>query len=146
MSDNPNLNTFSNKDKLAAHLAADLINRIRGLLKEKEYVYIALSGGRTPNVLFQHISASSLALDWDRVKFFWVDERCVPPDHNESNYGSAKPVLIDPLGLSDESVYRIKGENDPGSEAKSYGDIIQSIVSPELNSTVFDIILLGMGE
>jgi 6-phosphogluconolactonase len=68
---------------------------------------------------------------------WWGDERCVPPDHEESNYGAAKRTLLDALELAPRSVHRIKGELGKEAAAAEYEE--------ELGDTQLDLLLLGMG-
>jgi 6-phosphogluconolactonase len=107
---------------------------------------IALSGGSTPKALFNYWSAHHNLLDWNRLRFFWGDERCVPPDDEESNFGMTKKLLLDPLSIPDKQVFRIKGENNPEVEAKSYSQLLQSELSLQNEIPVFDLIILGMGD
>jgi 6-phosphogluconolactonase len=146
MTDNQILKIFSHKEQLAERLADDLVHHITGLIEEKNTVNIALSGGSTPGILFRELTKFASEPIWEKVRLFWVDERCVPPDHAESNYGVAKSILLDPLEISPESVYRIKGENDAQQEAELYEEQIRKVLSSEHPTPVFDVILLGMGE
>ena len=81
-------------------------------------VHIALSGGSTPALLFRlWASEYADATPWERLRFFWVDERCVPPDDPQSNYGMTKRNLLDLAPVPPEQVFRIRGEADPSAEA-----------------------------
>jgi len=107
---------------------------------------IALSGGSTPKALFNYWSTHRELLDWDRLRFFWGDERCVPPNDPESNFGMTKKLLLDPLSISEKQVFRIKGENNPDDEAKNYSQLLQNELSLQNGIPVFDLIMLGMGD
>jgi len=103
--------------------------------------HVALSGGSTPKRLFAELVAMGRdALPWDRVELWWGDERCVPPDHPDSNYGMTKRALIDPLGL--QRVHRIEGERDPDAAAVDYE---RALVTALGTPPVFDLLWLGMG-
>lgn len=81
-------------------------------------------------------------VDWPTVRFFFGDERCVPPDHPDSNYGMARKNLFDPLGIPAENVHRMRGEAAPEEAALEY----QAILLRELgDEPVLDLIFLGMG-
>jgi len=81
-------------------------------------------------------------VDWASVRFFFGDERCVPPEHPDSNYGMAKKNLFDPLGIPARSVFRMRGEAPPEEAAREY----EGILLEELGATpVLDLIFLGMG-
>lgn len=133
------------KEELAKTLAQDFVNYISQALKTKDKLNIALSGGSTPPLFFRKLVAMSPPLEWEKIQLFWVDERCVPPDHEDSNYGTAYRELILPLGIPESSVHRIYGENEAESEASRYEHLILDMLAPEKSVPVFDIILLGMG-
>lgn len=118
------------------------------LLKVKDRnINIALSGGSTPKDLFQIIAKDySAKLDWNRVNFFWGDERCVSPDNDESNYKMANESLLKPLNIAEENIFRIKGEINPDEEKNNYQKLIAEKVYLENNIPCFDIMLLGLGE
>ena len=102
---------------------------------------VALSGGSTPKRMHEILSAMGRdALPWDRVELWFGDERTVPPDHPDSNYGMAKRTLIDPLGIS--SVHRMEGERDPAAAAADYE---RALVAAAGAPPVLDLVFLGMG-
>lgn len=116
-------------------------------LNNQAFISIALSGGNTPNVLFRKLADISLTLiPWHRVRIFWVDERCVPPEHPESNYGQAKRYFLEHMDLPVNNIYRIHGEDDPESEAHRYSSLISSLVPSKNGVPSLDWILLGVGE
>lgn len=141
----PTLNIYSEKNELAEKLAIDFSEYVRRLSEKKEQVDIALSGGSTPNLFFQSMTELRPDIDWDRIRFYWVDERCVPPDHPESNFGTAYQAFLQPLGIPESSYFRIRGEDNPAKEAKRYGELILDQVSPDMTFPVYDLIFLGMG-
>ena len=119
---------------------------IQKAAEEKE-ITLALSGGSTPVALFKHLSKNYKdEINWKNIKFFWGDERCVPPNNKESNYGTAYKTLLKNINLHEEQVFRIKGEDDPQEEAVRYSGIITNNVKPENGLPKFDIIMLGLGE
>ena len=100
---------------------------------------IALSGGTTPHGAFTRLAEDSgKALDWRRVLVYFSDERCVPPDHPESNFGAARKLLLDRVPLPPANVHPIAGEGDPMESAAQYEAALSDIAR-------FDIILLGLG-
>ncbi len=105
--------------------------------------HLALSGGSTPKRLFEVLVARGRdAVPWDRVELWWGDERTVPPDHPDSNYGMTKRTLIDPLGLDPARVHRMEGERDPDAAARDYERaLVDTLGAPP----VLDLVLLGMG-
>lgn len=105
--------------------------------------HVALSGGSTPKPLFQLLAERGRSfLPWERVELWWSDERCVPPDHPDSNYGMTYKTLVKPLGIDPEHVHRMLGELDPDAAAEHYQNaLIRRLGEPP----AFDLVLLGMG-
>ena len=102
---------------------------------------IALSGGSTPRSIYSLLSENkSPFIPWEIIRFFWGDERCVPPDNAESNYLMAKESLFDKIDISDDQVFRIMGENNPIAERERYDNIVLSNTKG-----IFDITFLGLG-
>jgi 6-phosphogluconolactonase len=123
------------------HEAADrLVDIARSAIAAHGRFTVALSGGSTPRLLYEQLVARPI--EWPRVHVFWGDERCVPPDHPDSNYGMAQRALLSHVDIPTHSVHRLKGELDPVQAARQYEN--------ELRATFgtlprFDLILLGMG-
>lgn len=106
--------------------------------------HMALSGGSTPKLMFAHWAQQ--AWPWERLHLWWVDERCVPPDHADSNYGMTREQLLDQVPLPAAQVHRMRGEDAPATEARRYGDLIYQHLPQEDGLPVFDLIWLGMGD
>ena len=109
---------------------------------------IALSGGSTPAAIYELLGTRfKLSVDWKEVQFFWGDERCVPPDNSESNYGMARRTLLTHLQLKPEQVHRMRGELPPEEAARSYEEELKAAFSigddevPRL-----DLVMLGLGD
>ena len=102
--------------------------------------HIALTGGSTPKRAYEE--AASLGADWSGAKLWWGDERCVPPDDPDSNYGMAKEALLDRLDSSPE-VHRIRGENGPSAGADDYERELRLALGE--NMPRLDLLLLGLG-
>ena len=96
---------------------------------------IALSGGNTPRKIFEELSMST-QINWDNLRIFWTDERCVPPDDVESNFHLAKIFLLDKIKIPEVNIYRIRGEDEPETEATRYSNLI---------NRKFDLIFAGIG-
>jgi 6-phosphogluconolactonase len=96
---------------------------------------VVLTGGTTPEHAYKE--AAKRAPDWSKVDVWWGDERCVPPDDENSNYGMAKRALLDRLDRAPGSVHRIKGELGKEAAATDY--------ERELDDTELDLLLLGVG-
>ena len=119
---------------------------IHAWLAKRSSANIALSGGSTPNLLFrewaEHYKSKS---DGTQGLGFWVDERCVPPDDEQSNYGTARTLLLDHIGIPETHIHRMRGEAEPGAEAQRYSGLLTEHLHLDKGIPVFDLILLGMG-
>jgi 6-phosphogluconolactonase len=108
---------------------------------------IALSGGNTPKKLFKVLTKKySGSIPWNRIHFWWGDERCVSPASDESNFKMAGDLLFAHIKLPSSNIHRIKGENDPQTEAKRYAAEMDKYLNKRNKIPVFDLILLGMGD
>ena len=101
----------------------------------REGGHVVLTGGKTPEQAYRE--AAKRAPDWSKVELWWGDERCVPPDHDDSNFGMAKRELLDKLERAPRGVHRIKAELGKEKAAAEY--------ERELGNTRFDLLLLGVG-
>ena len=110
---------------------------------------ILLSGGRTPEPMYRLLASEPTRsrIDWNAVECYFGDERPVPPDHPDSNYGLVRRTLIEPLGLRAPRTYRIRGEsNDLELAAMRYEALLRSRFAkypPE--DPAFDLVFLGLG-
>jgi 6-phosphogluconolactonase len=135
-----------NAMETSERLAMDMVRYIQHMVRYRDSLYIAISGGSTPRLLYEIVSQDfSTALDWSRVHFFWVDERCVPANDPESNYGTANSALFSKIAIPHENLHPIHGTEDPLNEIVRYTGEILSIVPCNKNFPVFDLILLGLG-
>jgi len=96
---------------------------------------VVLTGGSTPERAYE--IAAELRRDWSDAELWWGDERCVPPDHEWSNYGLAKRALLDWVEVPPIAVHRIEGELGAEEAARRYDE--------ELRDVSLDVILLGLG-
>ncbi len=133
--------------------AEELTRLLDTLVREKadrspgEPFALAISGGGSPERLFKLWSGRYRELIlWERISLFWVDERGVPPDHPESNYGNAKSLFLDNVSISSEHIYRIESERDIIDAAGRYSKLVNSILPLKDGFPVFDLIILGIGD
>jgi 6-phosphogluconolactonase len=106
---------------------------------------VALSGGSTPKLMFQ-ILAEQFGDDvpWERIHFFWSDERHVPPDHPESNYRMAHEALLARVPVSPDHIHRIPSENpDATLAAAEYEQTLIGVTNQTMPR--LDLIFLGLG-
>lgn len=131
----------------ACRAAAERIARLlQSALTSAPLATLAVSGGRTPGDMFDSLSASR-DVDWRRVHLFFVDERAVPPDHQQSNYGMTLRRLIEPAEIPPGNVHRIQGEATPHDSARRYLHDIRSYFDGGAEDLPrFDVIQLGIGE
>lgn len=115
-------------------------------IQERGAFNLALAGGSTPGPVYE-LLAEDPDVDWKRTRVFWSDERCVPPEHNDSNYRMALDALLDRLPQSPGIVARMPGELPPEQAASAYEKTIRRVVpADESGIPRFDLILLGMGD
>ncbi len=110
---------------------------------------VALSGGSTPKALYSLLASADYCarLNWTRIHLFWGDERCVPPDHPESNFRMVHETLLGKISMPPENIHRIAAENEPAAAAAAYESELKNFFGVA-NGTwpAFDLILLGLGE
>jgi 6-phosphogluconolactonase len=97
--------------------------------------HIGLSGGGTPGPAYTR--AAELAPDWSRVELWWIDDRAVPPDHDDSNYKLVHETLLSHVAVPPRAVHRIHGELSPEEAAKRY--------DADLQGVVLDLAIMGIG-
>ena len=108
---------------------------------------IAVSGGSTPALMFDLWANEYMeTTPWNRMCIYWVDERCVPPDDSDSNYGMMRNLLLGMAPIPYENVFRIRGEVKPVKEAARYSGLVKQQVPSKQGWPEFDIILLGAGD
>ena len=134
--------------RAAAQLFSDVASKAAA---DRGIARIAISGGTTPKSMFQLLADPAepflKQVPWDRIELYWVDERCVPPDHSESNYRMTKEALLSKVPLPGERVHRMEGELDPEVAAARYESVIRNTFRLEGAETpTFDLVLLGMGD
>lgn len=124
--------------------ARQVIALLEEAIAGQEFASLAVSGGSTPKLLFQHLAASPFR--WDKVHLFWVDERCVPPTDDASNFKLANENLIIPVHLPQRQVHRIYGELKPEAAARRYAEEIREFYGlDEGEMPHFDVVHRGMG-
>ncbi|HDR89464.1 MAG TPA: 6-phosphogluconolactonase [Bacteroidetes bacterium] len=141
----PHTRVFHDPEETAGQLAGFLLALIGKRLAESENFFMAVSGGSTPLLLFHRLAHAGGRIPWNRIHLFWVDERCVPPGHPESNYGQAQQVWLQKITMPRENIHRMRGEDDPVIEAQRYGREIENILPKKKGLPAFDVVLLGLG-
>src|SRR6476469_7305715 len=140
----PQLRILANAQDAADACAAYILSVLSGALAAKGRATIAISGGSSPKLLFATLAKASL--DWSKVHFFWVDERCVPPTDSQSNFKLANDALFTPARVPTGSIHRIYGELPPEAAAARYNRDIQAFFSlADGHLPAFDVLPRGMG-
>ena len=117
------------------------------LIQSNEITHLALSGGSTPKVVFEYLSENfKNEIDWSTVHFYWGDERCVSPSHEESNYKMTVDYLLSNVDVPAANIHRVKGENIPEEEAVRYSEILENELPIVNEIPQFDLVILGMGD
>lgn len=134
-------------EALAPAVAGYVARALRRAQRARGVAHLALSGGSTPRSLFRLLAepAWQERVSWPQTHVWWVDERCVPPDHHESNYGVAYALLFQHLGVT--QLHRIHGEMEPAAAAAAYEAELRRVfaLGPRARPR-FDCMLLGMGD
>jgi len=130
-----------------ADAANFLLEQARMALAERGQFRIALSGGNTPRPIYTEFARIGRDLPWDRVFFTFSDERCVPPDDEQSNFRMARESLFVPGSVPEKSVARMRGEIEPQVAAREYQDQLDRLATERGETTYrHDLILLGVGD
>jgi len=132
---------------LAVHVAEWLIHKITVTARP---LRIALSGGTTPKAMFDVLALQRYqSIDWSLVQLFWGDERFVPPDHPDSNYGAARTRLLSKIKIPDANIHPIPSDGTAAEAALRYQQTLQTAYGArELDQgrPLFDVTFLGLGE
>jgi 6-phosphogluconolactonase len=119
--------------------------------KARGVARVAISGGTTPKAMFALLADRGAPyftqVPWDKLELFWVDERCVPPTDDESNYRMTDEAMLAHVPLTAARVHRMEGELDPEVAAARYEAVVRAAFGLKGDELpVFDLVLLGMGD
>jgi len=132
---------------LADHAAQLFVEQCLEAVEKRGEYNVALSGGQTPKLFFETLASEkyNASIPWEKVNFYWVDERCVGPDDEQSNYRLAKEELLHKVSAT--HFYRMKGETNAQTAADDYESLLRRHFRlGEGQIPRFDFILLGMGQ
>ncbi len=139
------MEVYTFKDKQA--LALSFCERLQEALGSVDDYHLALSGGSTPRIIFETLAAEYLdTLEWDKLHIYWGDERCVPPEHTESNFKMANDTFLSQARVPKDQIHRIIGEASPKDEANRYGKLLGDNLPQKGGLPEFDMIMLGLGD
>ncbi len=138
------INVYKTAEETLRSMTETLIGAIKKS-KSKPF-HLALSGGSTAQQLFKlwaHEYRNNIP--WDTIRFYWVDERCVIPEDDESNFKHAEQLLFIPLDIPQNHIHRIWGEQEPKVEAERYSEMVKWELPGYSNMPRFDCTILGIG-
>jgi 6-phosphogluconolactonase len=144
------IHVLSDASAVERAAAEMVVERAAAAVAARGVFTIALAGGSTPKRLYalladEHDSFRA-QMPWDRVHFFWGDERHVPPDHSDSNYRMANEAMLSKVPVPAQNIHRIKSENpDAGQAAQEYAEDLRGCFDSGATLPRLDVILLGMG-
>jgi 6-phosphogluconolactonase len=145
----PNVEVASDAENLAQRCVELFVSAAQKAVNDKDVFYVAISGGHTPKRFFELLAESGEAksVPWNKVQLFWVDERCVKPDSEWSNYKLAAETFLSKVSVPEENVHRIPTEyEDFKAAASRYEQTIREVFGlNEDQVPEFDLIILGMG-
>lgn len=142
----PNLHILPSQKQLVDKVVDFIREQSQAAIKERGRFNLVLSGGATPRPIYENLTKLSTeqAPDWKKTYLFWGDERCVPPDHPDSNYRMAEESLITHIPIPPTHVFRMKGESEAQAAAQAYEQDLRRYFASA--SPHFDVVLLGMGD
>jgi len=146
------LTVVPDEDALAAAAAERLTVLITQAIAARGAAVISLTGGRTPQHLYSRLGDPALPwrarIDWTRLHVFWGDERHVPPDHPDSNFGMARDALLRHVPVPAAQIHRMRGEcPDAHDAARDYEQTLRDgFAAAGRDDLRFDVLLLGLGE
>ena len=144
----PDIRVFEDLGALSEAAATELAGASKDAVSLRGRFLVVLSGGGTPASLYGLLSRPTYRdeIPWGSVHLFWGDERCVPPDDPESNFGQAWDAFLHEVPVPPENIHRIHGEMDPVKAASDYELVLKGYAAPPLDWPRFDLVLLGLGE
>jgi 6-phosphogluconolactonase len=146
----PNIVRVNAAENIALSALEGFAEASERAIADKGVFYVAISGGNTPERFFELLGETETGkhIQWDKVQVFWVDERCVEPDADASNYAMAANTFLDKVDIPHGNVHRVSGEvKDYSVAVAEYEETIRKVfgLAPgEFPS--FDLMILGMGD
>jgi 6-phosphogluconolactonase len=142
----PRVHRYQDAEGVAQAAAKRFLETARRAVDKSDQFIVVLAGGSTPRPLYELLTRTPYreSVPWDKTYFVFGDERCVPPDHEESNYRMVRETLFAPLEISEHHVLRMKGEQPPVDAARRYAVRLEDLFlyRPKRH---FDLALLGIG-
>ena len=139
---------FPNSDTLAGAIALRFREEAKQAARENRLYSLVLTGGATAEKIYQKFAGVGFSneIPWESVHLFWTDERCVSPESDESNFGTAYRAFLHAISIPEENIHRMRGEEDPVTEARRYSGEIQNYLALKGNPNhYFDWVFMGVG-
>jgi len=139
------LKIYTQSESLIKAAAEEFCSLAEEAIRQRGRFAVALSGGTTPQPLYQALGSSPYEsqVNWRKVHFFWGDERHVPPDHPQSNFKMAMEAMFDTISIPKRNIHRVPAELDVHQAAQNYEEDLRAYFEGDWPR--FDMILLGMG-
>jgi len=143
----PRVQVFDDAEAVARGAAERFVELGQAAIDARGCFSVGLAGGSTPKRTYELLASEAYReqINWSKVHIFFGDERCVPPDHSESNYRMANEALISRVSIPPPNVHRINGLGDAVANASLYEDELRTFFNPA-SWPRFDLVLLGMGD
>jgi 6-phosphogluconolactonase len=144
LSVNSSVDILADEAHLADAAADAFVHIVASTLRYRQVCDVALAGGSTPRAMNALLAVQPRRneVPWERLRFFFGDERTVPPNDPESNYRMTRETLFEPLGITPEQVFRMHGEDEPHAAAAAYAALLMRELGTRPR---FDLLFLGMG-
>jgi 6-phosphogluconolactonase len=146
----PNIIKVRTPEDIAMTALEGFARQSQKAISERGVFRVALSGGATPMRFFAMLGDTDVGrnIQWDKVQIFWVDERCVEPDADASNYAMATQTFLSKVAIPPENVHRVSGEvTDYAAAVDEYEQTIRNVFGlSEGEFPSFDLMILGMGD
>jgi 6-phosphogluconolactonase len=130
----------------ATDAARFILDRGRAAIAERGLFRLSLAGGNTPRVVYAAMTKLGTDFPWDKVQVTFSDERCVPPDDKDSNFGMARESLLSVVPIPEGNAFRVRGEIDPAAAAEEYEAKLKAVAARFGEERyAHDLLLLGLG-
>ena len=139
----PEIKVVPNSAAVAVEGAERFVDAAGRAIDQGGRFSVALSGGNTPKAMFELLAQEPYRSQviWEKVEIYFGDERCVPPDSDQSNYRMAREALLRNVPIPGDNIYRIRGEIAPQEAAIEYGQLLKE----KFGEGGLDLVMLGMG-
>jgi 6-phosphogluconolactonase len=147
MSAERELRIFKTSAELFQAAAAEFASLATDAVRSRGRFCVALSGGSTPRSLYSLLAGGAFpSIPWEKIYFFFGDERHVPPDHPDSNYRMANEAMLSKVPVPRGNVFRVHAEKEAETAALEYEQALRKIFKLQTNEFPrFDLVLLGLG-